>query len=527
MKTVHQVAYEILRTHGMTTVFGNPGSNELPFLSQFPSDFRYILGLHEGVVLGMADGYAQATGRPVLVSVHSAAGLGNAMGVLVNATISHTPLVVMAGQQTRAMIALEAQLTNVDATQLPRPLVKWSVEPPRPQDVPAALARAIYTAMLPPRGPVFVSVPFDDWAAPAEDSADFLMARQVTSIGAVTATIVQSLAARLATARNPVLVLGAEVDEPGAFQAAVQLAEASRMPVWIAPSSSRYPFPTIHPLFRGVLPFAIGRLTAKLTGHDLILVFGAPVFRYHEYVPGAYLPEGAQLVAVTSDPAEAARAPIGEAIVADPQLLLCQLAAAVAPSERPLPPPRPRVEPATDRTAPLSPETVFDVLNEVKPEEAVIVNESTSNTESFWQRIGFDRARSFYFPAAGALGFGIPAAVGVQLAEPGRPVIGVIGDGSANYAITGLWSAAHYRVPATFVILRNDEYGVLKWFAGALKATGLPGMDLPGIDYCAIAQGYGVRAVRIASRDELAAALVRSIASDSPSLIEVPICAVG
>ena len=169
------------------------------------------------------------------------------------------------------------------------------------------------------------------------------------------------------------------------------------------------------------------------------------------------------------------------------------------------------------RTVPLSPETVFDVLNEVKSEEAaVIVNESTSNTECFWQRIGLDRARSFYFPAAGALGFGIPAAVGVQLAEPGRPVIGVIGDGSANYAITGLW-----------LILRNDEYGVLKWFAGALKATGLPGMDLPGIDYCAIAQGYGVRAVRIASRDELAAALVRSVAADSPSLIEVPIRAVG
>ena len=142
LKTVRQVAYELLRTHGMTTVFGNPGSNELPFLSKFPSDFRYILGLHEGVVLGMADGYAQATGRPVCVNVHSAAGLGNAMGVLVNATISHTPLVVMAGQQTRAMITLEAQLASVDATQLPRPLVKWSFEPPRPQDVPAALARA-------------------------------------------------------------------------------------------------------------------------------------------------------------------------------------------------------------------------------------------------------------------------------------------------------------------------------------------------------------------------------------------------
>jgi benzoylformate decarboxylase len=527
MKTVHQVAYELLRTHGMTTVFGNPGSNELPFLSQFPTDFRYILGLHEGVVLGMADGYAQATGRPVLVNVHSAAGLGNAMGVLVNATVSHTPLVVMAGQQTRAMMALEAQLTNVDATQLPRPLVKWSVEPPRAQDVPTALARAIYTATLPPRGPVFVSVPFDDWADPAEDSTDLLMARHVTSIGAVTDTIIQSLAARLAAARNPVLVVGAEVDEPAAFQAAVRLAEMSHMPVWIAPSSSRYAFPTNHPLFRGVLPFAIGRLTAKLTGHDLILVFGAPVFRYHAYVPGPYLPEGAQLVAITNDPAEAARAPMGEAIVADPKLVLCQLAGAIAPSERPLPQPRLRPEPATDRSVPLSPETVFDVLNEVKPDEAVIVNESTSNTESFWERVGLDRARSFYFPAAGALGFGIPAAVGVQLAEPGRPVIGVIGDGSANYAITGLWSAAHHRVPATFVILRNQEYGVLKWFATVMKATDLPGLDLPGIDYCSIAKGYGVPAVRVATRDELAAVLVRSIASDSPSLIEVPIRSVG
>src|SRR5215470_3053581 len=189
--------------------------------------------------------------------------------------------------------------------------------------------------------------------------------------------------------------------------------------------------------------------------------------------------------------------------------------------------PRCRPEPATDRIVPLSSETVFDVLNEVKPHEAVIVNESTSNTEPFWQRMGFDRARSFYFPAAGALGFGIPAAVGIQLAEPGRPVIGMIGDGSANYGSTGLWSAAHHHVPATFLILRNDEYGVLKWFAGTLKATGLPGLDLPGIDYCAIAQGYGVRSVRITSRDELAAALSQFIASDSPSLIEVPIRAVG
>ena len=508
----------------MTTMFGNPGSNELPFLNEFPSDFRYILGLHEGVVLAMADGYAQATRHPVLVSLHSAAGVGNAMGLLVNATISHTPLVLMAGQQTRSMMALEAQLTNVDATQLPRPLVKWSVEPPRPQDVPATLARAIHTAMLPPRGPVFVSVPFDDWAAAAENSDELLLARRVTAGIGVAGEVVERLAARLRAARNPVLVLGAEADTPDAFQAAARLAENSRMPVWIAPSPSRCPFPTSHPLFRGVLPFAIGRLSAQLAGHDLILVFGAPVFRYHEYAPGRYLPEGAQLIAVISDPAEASRAPIGEAIVADPQELLRQLTSLIAPSSRPPPPPKPAPERAATGAAPLSADTVFDVLNQTKPAEAVIVNESTSNLQSFWQRVGLERAQSFYFPAAGALGFGIPAAVGVQLAEPDRPVIGVIGDGSANFGITGLWSAAHYGVPATFVILRNDEYGVLKWFAGMLGVKALPGMDLPGIDYCAIAQGYGVRAVRVTSRDDLVAALAKSISSNSPSLIEVPIC---
>jgi len=173
VKTVHDVTYELLRSRGLTTVFGNPGSNELPFLSNFPGDFRYILGLQEAVVVGMADGYAQATGQPALVNLHSAAGVGNAMGALVNASVAHSPLVITAGQQARAMMTLEAQLTNVDAPQLPRPLVKWSFEPPRPQDVPAALTRAIHLASLPPRGPVFVSVPFDDWTTPATIRAGF------------------------------------------------------------------------------------------------------------------------------------------------------------------------------------------------------------------------------------------------------------------------------------------------------------------------------------------------------------------
>ncbi|HHM4604399.1 TPA: thiamine pyrophosphate-binding protein, partial [Pseudomonas aeruginosa] len=180
MKTVHSASYEILRRHGLTTVFGNPGSNELPFLKDFPEDFRYILGLHEGAVVGMADGFALASGRPAFVNLHAAAGTGNGMGALTNAWYSHSPLVITAGQQVRSMIGVEAMLANVDAGQLPKPLVKWSHEPACAQDVPRALSQAIQTASLPPRAPVYLSIPYDDWAQPAPAGVEHLAVRQVS-----------------------------------------------------------------------------------------------------------------------------------------------------------------------------------------------------------------------------------------------------------------------------------------------------------------------------------------------------------
>src|SRR3954466_16284844 len=168
MATVRETVYELMRRRGMTTIFGNPGSTELPFLADFPSDFTYVLGLQEIVAVGMADGYAQAAGRPVLVNVHTAPGVGNAMGAIFNAQANHTPLVVTAGQQVRAHITMQANLTNRDATRVVHPFVKWSFEPPRAQDVPHALARAIHTASLAPRGPAFVSLPMDDWTEEAD-----------------------------------------------------------------------------------------------------------------------------------------------------------------------------------------------------------------------------------------------------------------------------------------------------------------------------------------------------------------------
>jgi benzoylformate decarboxylase len=235
MKTVHDLSYDLLRRHGLTTIFGNPGSNELPFLKNFPSDFKYILGLHEGVVMGMADGFAQATGTAAFVNLHSAAGTGNAMGALANAWNSHSPLVVTAGQQVRSMMGIEPLLANVEAANLPKPLVKWSCEPACAEEVPLALARAIHTASAPAPGPVYVSIPYDDWDKPAPETARYLIERNVQHAGVPSTELLQTLAAKLQQAKNPVLVLGPDVDAQCANEAAVQLAERLRMPVWMAP----------------------------------------------------------------------------------------------------------------------------------------------------------------------------------------------------------------------------------------------------------------------------------------------------
>ncbi|SDI51618.1 benzoylformate decarboxylase [Pseudomonas delhiensis] len=522
MKTVHSASYDILRRHGLTTVFGNPGSNELPFLKDFPEDFRYVLGLHEGAVVGMADGFALASGQPAFVNLHAAAGTGNGMGALTNAWYSHSPLVISAGQQVRSMIGVEAMLANVEAPQLPKPLVKWSAEPACAQDVPRALSQAIHMANLAPRAPVYLSIPYDDWAQPAPAGVEHLAARSVASAGLPSPAQLGELAGRLSRASNPVLVLGPDVDGARANPLAVQLAEKLRMPAWVAPSASRCPFPTRHPCFRGVLPAAIAGISQRLAGHDLILVVGAPVFRYHQFAPGDYLPAGAELAHITCDPAEAARAPMGDALVGDIFLTLEALVEAVRPSARPLPEALPRPAPRAAEAGPLHPETVFDVIDELAPDDAIFVKESTSTVTAFWQRVQMRQPGSYFFPAAGGLGFGLPAAVGVQLAQPQRRVIGIIGDGSANYGITALWSAAQYRIPAVFIILKNGTYGALRWFAGVLDVPDAPGLDVPGLDFCQLGRGYGVRSVQAADAASLREELSRALAGDEPVLIEVP-----
>ncbi|GAB7531482.1 benzoylformate decarboxylase [Pseudomonas sp. 3A(2025)] len=521
MASVHSTTYELLRRQGIDTVFGNPGSNELPFLKDFPEDFRYILALQEAVVVGIADGYAQASRKPAFINLHSAAGTGNAMGALSNAWNSHSPLIVTAGQQTRAMIGVEALLTNVDATSLPRPLVKWSYEPASASEVPHAMSRAIHMASMAPRGPVYLSVPYDDWDQDADPQSHHLFDRQVSTAVRLDDSALDHLAQQLSEASNPVIVLGPDVDAANANADCVTLAERLKAPVWVAPSAPRSPFPTRHPCFRGLLPAGIATIAQLLEGHDLVLVLGAPVFRYHQYDPGQYLKPGTHLIAVTCDPLEAARAPMGDAIVADIGLMAAGLAARVTERTQPLPNALPLPETVDQGPGALRPETVFDTLNALAPENAIYLNESTSTTTVMWQRLNMRHAGSYYFCAAGGLGFSMPAAVGVQLAEPERQVIAVIGDGSANYSISALWTAVQYRIPAIFVIMNNGTYGALRWFAGVLKAEKVPGLDVPGIDFCALAKGYGMHAIKAGDQAQLTAALSEALALKAPVLIEV------
>jgi len=530
MSSVREATFELLRKRGMTTIFGNPGSTELPMLADFPDDFRYVLGLQEAVVVGMADGYAQASGQVAHVNLHTAPGVGNAMGALFNAQANHAPLLVTAGQQIRPYIGMQANLTNRDATRVVHPYVKWSYEPARAADVPAAIGRAIHTAALAPKGPAFVSIPMDDWNEEADaDGSAQAIARSVDGRAAAAPDLVDALAERLAAARNPVLVAGPDIDASGGWDAAVRLAELQHLPVWSIPATGggRLGFPENHPNFKGTLPPAIGPISEALAGHDLILVVGASVFAYYPYIAGDLLPDGGELVVVTSDPDEAARAPMGEAIVADVGLTLAALLDGLGEGESDRAAPEERegpLDPAVlglPEDAPMSGTEAMAALGAAFPDDGVVVLEAPSSTLALRNQLRLSRPGSYYFGAGGGLGFGLAAGVGVQMAQPDRPVVCVVGEGSAQYAITAFWSAAAYDVPVTFLVLRNSEYAILKWFSLAEGVEGAPGLDLPALDVAAVASAYGVPAERVETGEELTAALRERIGSGKPSLVEV------
>jgi benzoylformate decarboxylase len=524
--TVRDVTYDLLRTLGLTTVFGNPGSTEETFLKNFPDDFTYVLGLQEASVLAMADGFAQSTGKPALVNVHTGAGTGNAMGSLIAAYKGNTPLIVTAGQQTREMVSCDPYLTNKDATLVPLPWVKWAYEPARAEDVPAAFMRAYAVAMQPPAGPVYLSIPLDDWDKPALGPA---VVRTVSHRVSPDAERLREFAARMDAAQNPMVVFGPEVDRAGAWDAGVAFAEKFGAPVYAGPLGDRVSFPERHPLYRGPLAMTIAGVTEVIRGHDLVIVIGAQVFRYYPYVPGEYLPQGSELLQITADPEVAGAAPVGDSLLGDPLLVLEQLTDMIGDhSDRQIPAaPQPSaVTVDRDESAPLSTDAVWSTLAEVKPADAAVVMESTSTMAELMRWLPTTRPGSFFATASGGIGWGVPGAVGIALGDRARgakrTVVATIGDGSFQYSIQAIWTAAQHRLPMVFVVMRNGEYSILKSFAELEKTPGVPGLDLPGLDIASIATGFGCTAINVDSTEKLAHAFTDALTTDGPTVIVVP-----
>jgi benzoylformate decarboxylase len=517
--TVRDAVIDLLRRFGMTTVFANPGSTELPLFRNFPDDFRYVLGLQEAVCVGMADGYAQATRNSAFINLHSAAGVGNAMGNLFTAFKNRTPLIVTAGQQARAILPYDPFLASREATELPKPYVKWSIEPARAEDVPLAVARAYYIAMTPPRGPVFVSIPVDDWDRPAEAVPVRHVARDVRPDPVTIAEIGDLLDA----SKRPAFVVGAAVDRDGAFDDAVALALRHNARVFAAPMSGRCSFPEDHRLFAGFLPAMREKIVTLLAGHDLIFAIGAPAFTYHVEGFGPHVPEGAKLCQLIDDPHTAAWTPLGIAAIGGVRHGLLDLLARPAPRARPAPPrqaPPVRAEPSR----PMTTAYVLQTLAEMRGPDSIVVEEAPSARSAMQRHLPILRSGGFYTMDSGGLGYGLPAAVGVALAQPGARVIGVVGDGSSLYSIQALWSAAQLRLPICFVVLNNRRYAALQDFAtvfGFGANEPVQGTDLPDLDFVAISKGMGCAAMRASDPESLRAALTEAFAAKEPRLIEV------
>ena len=513
--TVRESVFGLLRAFNLTTIFGNPGSTELPMYRAFPEDFRYVLGLQESVALAMADGFAQATGNAALVSLHSATGVGHALGNLFTAFRNQTPLVVTAGQQARSILPFEPFLYATQAAEFPKPYVKWSCEPARAEDVPAAIARAYYTAMQPPRGPTFVSIPVDDW----DRTCDPIGARQVSRTVSGDPALLAAAAEALNCAHRPVMVVGAGVARDDAWSETIALAQHHQAPVWVSPMSGRNSFPENHPLFSGFLAADRAQIVASLEGADFILVLGAPAFTYHREGFGPHIPEGSKLVQLVDDPAMAAWTPTGVSIVTHLKLGVRALLDAAAPRRRRAPEPR-KPAPRAPRHS-LTDRYLLQQIAALRPADSIIVEEAPSSRGPMHDYLPIIAPNTFYTCASGGLGHGLPAAVGIALARPDRRVIAVLGDGSSMYSIQGLWSAAQLGLSMTFVIIKNGGYEALHEFRHHFKLDRLPGTELPELDFCGLARSQGLIGIRVEKPAELDRALTTAFQSTKPTLVEV------
>src|SRR5262250_2458645 len=545
---VAAVLMEILSAAGVRYLFGNPGTTELPFLDALPdSGLEYVLGLQEATAVAAADGFAQASGQVGVVNVHVAPGLANSLSILHNAARSKTPLLVTAGQQDTRFLMDEPILAG-DLVRMAEQFTKWSYEIRRAEEAPVALRRALQVALTPPTGPVFLSLPMDLMRPAVEDTG-----AGPTPIAAQTRpdpVAVARAAELLAGARAPIVIAGDGVARAQAVPELTALAELIGARVHGEPVYRRTNIAGDHPLWRGGLFPSPAGVRRALEECDALLIVGANVFTWFLHTEGTPFPRGLRVVQIDDDSWEIGRSyPVTLGIAADPKAALAELAGALrnklTEKDRAVAAARvekigaargemvKRVSAAARSEAervPIGQAHLMHTLASLLPADAIVVDESATSLPFVLRYMPFATPGSFFGSKTGTLGWGMGAAIGVQLGSPGRKVVATIGDGSLMYAPQALWTAAHYRLPITYVVPNNSSYAILK--SGTLsldlasaKRGIYPGMDLvePTIDYVALARSLGVRAERVEKPAGLREVLASCLADPTPTLVDVTI----
>jgi benzoylformate decarboxylase len=540
---------ELLKQEGVDVIFGNPGTTELPLMDALAveSGLRYVLALQEAAVLAMADGYAQAAGRLAVANVHVAPGLGNALGMLYDAQKAQAPILLTAGQHDQSFSQSEPILW-ADLPTIARPFVKWSSEVRRLEDLPRAVHRAAKTALAPPTGPVFLSLPADILNSEADLDLGVPTRLAVGCRGDRAA--VDAAAALLARAERPLIIAGDAVAQRRAHGEVAALAELLGAPVYAEGVANTASFPASHPLYAGAMVRLAPAIRGVLEQHDLLLSVGGDLFTLSLPSDVDPMPPGLDIIHLDVDPWEIGKNyPAKVAIPCDPKATLPELATALeqrlgtaeraraaarlAETKRRLAAAREQLHAKAKSEAaksPIRPLALWQAVAERLPRDAVVVEEAVSSAPGLRQMLRSDDPQSLFGLRGGGIGWGLPAAIGVKLALPDRPVVAFIGDGSAMYTCQALWTAAHDKVAVVFVILNNRSYRILKQRAHAMKGFAAQtdryvGMDLtdPPIDYIGLARSLGVAAERAATLDQVGSLLSAALAAGGPRLIEVEV----
>ena len=535
---------DILHSEGVEMIFGNPGTTELPLLDAFVVEdrLRYILGLNEVVVMGMADGWAQATGRLAVCNLHAAPGLGNAMGMLYNAAKAGAPVLVTAGQQDMSIRLTEPLLWD-DLATMARPLCKWSFEVSSIEELPRAVRRAAKVALTAPTGPVFLSIPGDVLTAIAPADLDLGAPTRIGQGLRGDAAEVAKAAELIRAAENPIIFAGDCIANRDAFAEIVAFAEAVGAPVYMEGMANRAAFPSNHPLFAGTVPRMTPALRAAMQDHDLLISIGADLLTQSQATGVEALAPGTQVVHLDDEPWQIGKNfPATAAIQGCPKATLPELTALLAgcgAARRADVEARitqakatlfAKAEAAMD-ASPLDPLAVLKRLGEVMPEDAIIIEELLSSGMNVVRSLlPATRPDSWFGMRGGGIGVALPQAAAIKLAKPERPVVALSGDGSLMYSAAALWSLAHYKLPVVTILFNNSSYRILKQRTRAIgdhsaRENRFVAMDLtePAIDFMALAAAHGVQGVRVESIPAMIEAFTAALASDGPTLIEVPV----